>query len=132
MWLCGMILSGDYSGLYVHLDDFDLRATRVVAALCRYEARHGKLPPRLDELVPDFLDRVPRDPFVPSRALSFAPKLRRVYSFGDSFEDRGGVAGLEEGDGDEPRPLDEAPDLYDLIDQPWLRVPEWNGRRGPK
>ncbi len=127
-YLCAMVLTRGSSGLKSHLDDFDVRATRVVAALCRYERGHGKLPQRLDELVPKLLDRVPRDPFVPSRPLSFAPKLRRVYSFGDSFEDLGGIAIVERGDDGELVPLEDS-SLFNLIDQPRLRIPDWNGQR---
>jgi hypothetical protein len=41
----------------------DFRAARVRVALRLYQAEKGKPAERLDQLVPDYLDRVPTDPF---------------------------------------------------------------------
>jgi len=42
---------------------FCLSVTRLVVALNRYEMRNGKLPERLEQLVPEYIDSVPRDPY---------------------------------------------------------------------
>ena len=42
---------------------FFVRSQETVLACRRYRARHGRYPDRLEELVPEFLDAVPLDPF---------------------------------------------------------------------
>lgn len=42
---------------------FKLRSFIAVLACRSYRAKHGNLPAPLDELVPEFLDEVPRDPY---------------------------------------------------------------------
>ncbi len=42
---------------------FCLSVTRLVVALNRYEMRNGKLPEALEQLVPEYIDSVPRDPY---------------------------------------------------------------------
>ena len=42
---------------------FKLRSFIAVLACQSYRAKHGNLPASLDELVPEFLDEVPRDPY---------------------------------------------------------------------
>lgn len=42
---------------------FKSRSFIAVLACQSYRAKHGKLPDSLDELVPEFLDEVPRDPY---------------------------------------------------------------------
>jgi hypothetical protein len=66
--------------------------TAIVALACeRYRLAHGRWPDRLEQLVPEFLPRVPADPFA-----SGALKLRRfphaifVYSVGWDRHDDGG------------------------------------------
>jgi hypothetical protein len=79
--------------------DAQLRGIALFLAVKAYEKRHGAIPERLEELVPDYLARVPSDPFdgkpmryrrdgVPnSPAGTWA-----VYSIGKDFTDDGGTA----------------------------------------
>ena len=43
--------------------DLTVRLADVGLALAAFQARHGKLPTKLDELVPEFIDRVPVSPY---------------------------------------------------------------------
>jgi hypothetical protein len=49
-------------GAYVRITA-QTRAARVMLAAERFRLRHGRWPETLDELVPEFLDKVPIDPF---------------------------------------------------------------------
>ena len=73
-----------------------LRAVRIALAAIAYEARHGKPLNRLADLAPDFIGSVPEDPFT-GRAFAF--RNGRLYSFGRSGRDDGGI--LEEPDKDD-------------------------------
>jgi hypothetical protein len=55
----------DHSGWQWDRFDHSMRRRFVAVALAirLYELDHGARPPTLDELVPDYLDAVPRDPF---------------------------------------------------------------------
>ena len=70
-------------------------ATDTAIALQRYWRKHGKLPEKLDELVPEFLPQVPIDPFdgQPVRYL-VDDEGCRVYSIGMNDTDEGGVGDL--------------------------------------
>lgn len=69
-----------------------LRCLLVVLALERYRLRHGAWPKSLDDLVPEFLEAVPLDPF-DGQPLRYAtpPEGRVVYSVGMDRSDNGGV-----------------------------------------
>ena len=72
--------------------DYDTRAravwagTRTVIALRRYEARHGELPLSLSDLVPEFLDEVPRDPY-DGEPLRYSREARMVRCVGEDLEE---------------------------------------------
>jgi hypothetical protein len=72
---------------------------RTVLALDRAAAR-GRIPERLDELVPEHLARVPIDPF-DGKPLKYARKDGEVvvYSIGPDLADDGGVPIPNQGDG---------------------------------
>ena len=75
------------------IDQSDARRRIVVtaAAICRYRAKHGRLPQTLDELTPEQLVFVPKDPFDGEPL-----KLRKtddglmIYSIGPDMTDNGG------------------------------------------
>ena len=56
-WSCRSV----YRALFRH--HFDMRALATALACRSYKARHGAYPKALSDLVPEFLDEVPRDPF---------------------------------------------------------------------
>jgi hypothetical protein len=69
-----------------------LRNAQVALAIQRYRLSKGKLPDQLTELVPDYLDSVPRDPY-DGKELRYK-KLDRgflVYSIGEDLSDDGGT-----------------------------------------
>ena len=70
-----------------------LRTAESAVAVERYRAAHaGALPATLDSLVPEFIDRVPIDPFSGAPVkLRSSPGSYAVYSFGANFKDDGGT-----------------------------------------
>jgi hypothetical protein len=79
--------------------DAILRGTALFLAIQAYEKEHGALPEKLAQLVPDYLPRVPKDPFdgKPFRYLrshipGLPPEAWAVYSIGQDFVDDGGKA----------------------------------------
>jgi hypothetical protein len=75
-----------------------LRAARVGVAIERYRLANGKLPENLAELVPAYLDAVPKDPF-DGQELRYK-RLEKgyvVYSIGEDGSDDGGKERLPQG-----------------------------------
>ena len=70
-------------------------AADAAIAIERYRREHGKLPEKLDELVPEFLPRVPIDPYdgQPLRYLVDEDGCR-IYSIGRNQTDEGGEGDL--------------------------------------
>jgi hypothetical protein len=102
--LVSMYLSGNAVGQILHYmmtpavaaslarksqADAQLQATRTILALRAYELTHGKLPPDLNVLVPEFLDAVPVDDF-DGRPLRYSAEKKIVYSVGKNLKDDGG------------------------------------------
>ena len=82
--------------LYRHVDGFYRALVRLLycdMAIRLFKNDRGRLPQELDELVPDFLRSVPRDPFSP-RPLRYHPSQREfvLYSVGPDGHDDGGRA----------------------------------------
>lgn len=68
-------------------------AIRVAVAIERFRLREGRLPEKLDELVPDFLASVPSDPFGTGPLRYRADETEYlVYSVGSNGVDDGGQA----------------------------------------
>jgi ABC-type Na+ efflux pump permease subunit len=69
----------------------ELRCAVAALAAERFRRRRGRWPERLDDLVPDFLDKVPADPFdgAPLR-LRRLPDGLVIYSAGSDGQDDGG------------------------------------------
>ena len=86
-------------GDYAHGDANDVCAKAAVAAT-RYRLEKGRLPDKLEDLVPDYLDEIPTDPFdgKPLRWIRTGEELT-IYSIGPDFTDNGGAA-LEGNKGD--------------------------------
>ncbi|MCI0651599.1 MAG: hypothetical protein L0Z55_06935 [Planctomycetes bacterium] len=78
-------------GLLFQRDDVELRvaAASVMLALRGYALKHETLPESLADLVPDHLDRVPRDPY-DGAPLRYSRERRILYSVGADFIDSGG------------------------------------------
>jgi hypothetical protein len=102
--LVAMFLSGNGIGQILHYmilpaiipslakksqSDVQLQATRTILALRAYQLTHGKLPPDLNALVPEFLDAVPVDDF-DGQPLRYSAEKKIVYSVGKNLKDDGG------------------------------------------
>jgi hypothetical protein len=77
-------------------------------ALRRYELRHAKKAARLDELVPDFMDEVPRD-LMDGQCLRYAIRPNGtwcLYSVGDDTQDDHGDPAPKTSDRERPSPWD--------------------------
>jgi hypothetical protein len=79
--------------------DTQLRVLQIRAAIARYERRHGKLPETLDALCPEFLSKVPLDPFS-GKPLRYRITKEGwlVWSVGMDLTDTGGAVFIGEGD----------------------------------
>ncbi len=91
-----------------------IRWARIVVAVERYRIAHGQaLPPRLDDLVPSFLEAVPIDPFS-AKLLRFLTEEDGyvVYSLGLNRRDDGGRLATK--DMVRQRFVDSAPPAADL------------------
>ncbi len=76
-----------------------LRTARVAVAVERFRLAHERLPEGLEQLVPEFLDAVPLDPFTgdPLRYVRTQDGYA-VYSVGADGEDNGGTRVVRDGD----------------------------------
>lgn len=79
--------------------DAQLYGMAAFFAIQAYVQEHGTLPEKLEELVPDYLPRVPNDPFdgkafryLRSGVPGLPADAWAVYSIGDDFADDGGTA----------------------------------------
>lgn len=101
------------------------RAAAVLLALRMYELDHGQLPQRLDQLVPDYLPKVPEDPFTANGlALAYVRdgERPRVYSVGaDGVDDGGDLSQLR------PRGDNRRPDKFQCVDACFDLRPEAMG-----
>ena len=69
--------------------DVSATATRVLVALRAYRTEKGDLPRLLDELVPTYMEAVPRDAF-DGAPLRYDRSKKVVYSVGENLTDDGG------------------------------------------
>ena len=73
------------------VNELDWTLARVSVAVAWYQAEKGKYPQSLADLVPTYLNLVPRDPFTGlSLGYRVEKKEARVYSFGQNRSDDGG------------------------------------------
>jgi len=81
--------------------DLSVSITRLLLALKAYKTDTGELPLSLDELVPDYVDAVPQDPF-DGRPIRYSREDKILYSVGEDLVDSGGSEKEEWDDPDEP------------------------------
>lgn len=62
---------------------------RLMIASMRYHEDKGKYPPRLNALVPDYMERIPRDPF-DGKEMRYIPDTGVIYSVSEDMRDSGG------------------------------------------
>lgn len=68
-------------------------AAHAALAALLYQKHQGHFPDTLDDLVPDYVDAVPRDPFTPDSAIRYRIRDDHVvfYSIGPNEQDDGGT-----------------------------------------
>jgi len=112
-WLSPMILPSMNSALD-KAARMDVGKEQIVAAIAlkRHRLRHGRLPPTLEALVPEFLDAVPRDWF------AAAPLRYRPEEAGDFLLYSVGVDGVDDG-GDSRDSKDEVRSVHAGRDLVW-------------
>lgn len=87
-----MVPPMDRAALAAALGDARRGVARLGLAMCRYRARHGRFPDKLEDLTPELITVVPRDPFdgEPIRLRRTNGRLV-IYSIGPDMADDGGT-----------------------------------------
>ena len=103
---------------------------RGALAVEQYRLEHGVCPERLSDLVPEYLDAVPTDPFdgEPLRYRQFAGGYK-VYSVGRDLVDDGGATPAEQRPPDWVFRVGVEPEPPPRQDNPALTLPMTGGRR---
>ncbi len=70
-------------------DKINIGATQLLIALKCYKIDNGDLPDSLDELVPQYIDKIPIDDF-DGKPLRYSKQKKIIYSVGSDLEDSGG------------------------------------------
>ena len=60
--------------------NFENRAIGLALALRAHEIETGKLPDNLTELIPEYFNAVPKDPFYRDVVIGYSPEERVIYS----------------------------------------------------
>lgn len=68
----------------------NVEATCTLLGMRAHQLKHGRLPAKLDELVPEFLPRVPVDDF-DGQPLRYSPSDKLLYSVSRDGDDDKGV-----------------------------------------
>lgn len=89
--LLSAILLPAVHGLIENVDIIQAQsnATRLSLVMKAYHQDHGKLPTRIEDLVPDYIDSIPVDPF-DGAPLRYDKEQAILYSVGNDFVDDGG------------------------------------------
>ncbi len=69
--------------------------TRLLFALRAFQSSRGRFPHDLGELVPEFINEVPADPF-DGREIRYCPEAEIIYSVGEDLIDSGGNVGARD------------------------------------
>ena len=70
-------------------ENMEAGLTRLLLALKCYKIDNGELPDSLDELVPEYIDKIPIDDF-DGKPLRYSKQKKIVYSVGSDLKDDGG------------------------------------------
>ncbi len=90
------IVAVSFSGLFNKkcLEDFSVIGTQSLIAIKAYQIETGKIPSSLDELVPKYLSKVPKDPF-DGKLIKYSSEKKIIYSVGEDLKDSGGSEGKD-------------------------------------
>ena len=92
--MCGRVNPRQMAVYYFVRPKARFAAATCVVAVCGYRAAHGRLPERLEDLVPEFLPSVPIDPYDTKAPLRYNPKTPWgpvIYSVSTDRKDDKGV-----------------------------------------
>ncbi len=73
----------------VCLEDFWVSGTQLLLAMKSYKSETGSLPQSLGELMPEYILKVPEDPY-DGNPIRYLPEGRTIYSVGEDLIDAGG------------------------------------------
>jgi len=84
----------DLSQLFINrcLDDFQVPAIQTLIAIKAYKNDTGNYPASLNDLVPNYLASLPKDPF-DGKPLKYSALKKIIYSVGPDGQDSGGSSG---------------------------------------
>jgi hypothetical protein len=90
------IVGAGFSGLFDKkcLEDFSIIGTQSLIAIKAYQIENGKIPPSLNELVPEYFPEVPKDPF-DGKLIKYSSEKKIIYSVGKDLKDSGGSEGKD-------------------------------------
>lgn len=94
----GKILSKSFPasmGLVIYRkcnEEFHVSASQLLLAIKAYKIDKGDYPPSLDDLVPDYIDSVPNDPYS-NQPIKYSLSKKIIYSVGKDGVDAGGSEG---------------------------------------
>jgi len=125
LWRSSLLLHSNQWGRHMAMAHVRTRgrldATICVLAVCAFRTVHGRLPRRLDEVVPRFLPALPTDSFDPRRTVAFnadTPLGPVVYLVGpDGKDDRGLVPWPYGGEGDWIFPIPAVGETWQQFDK---------------
>ena len=99
-----------------------LNGARCALASLLFYYDHDRMPNTLSELVPDYLDALPRDPFTPDKPIRYCidGDVARFYSIGENEVDDGGISRVY----DPQKRAYDCPNCDDIVFR--LKVPQDN------
>lgn len=99
--ITSILMQGLERSLILHFHGIAMRRMAAIAlALRLFELDHGRRPATLSELVPEYLQTVPKDPFAADgRAIAYRPEAAKplLYSVGVDGVDQGGTLAMRFG-----------------------------------
>jgi len=83
-----------YSGILQRKceEDFSIAGTSILLVLRAYQIEKGKLPNSLEELIPEYFSKIPKDSF-DGKPIRYSIKKKIIYSVGKDLIDVGGSEG---------------------------------------
>ncbi len=104
-----------------------LNGARCALASLLFYYDHDRMPDTLEELVPDYLDALPRDPFTPYKPIRYRVDghVARFYSIGGNEIDDGGISRVY----DPQKNTYDCPDCDDIVFR--LKIPQANTPLAP-
>lgn len=74
------------------MEEFSISGTKLLMAIKAYKIENGELPSNLEELIPEYISEIPKDPFDGS-PIRYSQGKKIIYSVGSDLIDSGGSEG---------------------------------------